>query len=77
MLSPWLLTNLFLLLFALPGVAVLAYGLREGLVGYRLHATDPTPIGDLANVSGAVEVSGTARIHDGTVEAPLTGTACL
>ncbi|MFC6940293.1 hypothetical protein ACFQE8_10015 [Salinirubellus sp. GCM10025818] len=74
--SPWLLTNLFLLLFV-PGVAILAYGLREGLVGYRLHATDPTPVGDLANVSGAVEVTGTARSHDGTLEAPLTGTPCL
>ena len=75
--SPWHLTNLFLLLFALPGVAILAYGLREGLVGYRLRATDPTPVGDLANVSGAVEVTGTARSHDGTLEAPLTGTPCL
>ena len=75
--SPWSLTYLFLGLFALPGVAVLAYGLREGFVGYRLHATDPTPIGDLANVSGPVEVAGTARTHDGTLDAPLTGTPCL
>ena len=77
MLPPWLLSNLFVVLFALPGVAVLAYGLREGLLGYRLHATDPTPIRDLANVSGPVEVAGTARVHDGTVAAPLTGTPCL
>jgi hypothetical protein len=77
MLSSWQLTYLFLGLFALPGLFVLAYGLREGLVGYRLHAVDPTPVADLANVSGPVEVSGTARTHDGTVEAPLTGTPCL
>ena len=77
MLSPWLLTNLFLGLFTLPGLFVLAYGLREGLLGYRLHATDPTPVADLANVSGPVELSGTARVHDGTIEAPLTGTPCL
>lgn len=75
--SPWLSPDLFLAAFALPGLFVLAYGLREGLVGYRLHATDPTPIADLANVSGPVEVTGTARIRDGTVEAPLTGTPCL
>lgn len=56
MTSPWSLTYLLLLApFAVPGVAVLAYGLRGGLVGYRIHATDPTPIGDLANVSGPVE----------------------
>jgi hypothetical protein len=77
MLSSWQLTYLFLGLFALPGLFVLAHGLREGLVGYRLHAVDPTPVADLANVSGPVEVSGTARTHDGTVEAPLTGTPCL
>lgn len=75
--SPWLLPDLFLAAFALPGLFVLAYGLREGLVGYRLHATDPTPIADLANVSGPVEVTGTARPRDGTIEAPLTGTPCL
>lgn len=77
MLSPWLLTYILLGAFALPGVAVLAYGLREGLVGYRLHATDPTRVADLPNVSGTVEVAGTARVHDGTLEAPLTGTPCL
>ncbi len=77
MLSPWTPTSLFLAAFALPGVAVLAYGLREGLVAYRLHATEPTPVADLANVSGTVEIAGTARVHDGTIEAPLTGTPCL
>ena len=76
-LPPRTLTTLFLGLFALPGLFVLAYGLREGLVGYRLHATEPTPVADLANVSGPVEVTGIARIHDGTVAAPLTGTPCL
>ena len=75
--SPWTLTYLFLGAFALPGVFVLAYGLREALVGYRLHATEPTPVADLPNVSGTVEVTGTARIHGGTIEAPLTGRPCL
>jgi hypothetical protein len=77
MVSPWSLTTLFLGAFALPGLAVLAYGLREGLTGYRLHATEPTPVADVANVSGPVEVTGAARVHDGTVEAPLSGSACL
>lgn len=43
----------------------------------RLHATEPTPIADLANVSGPVEVVGTARRHDDVLAAPFTGGPCL
>ncbi|MEF8863693.1 MAG: hypothetical protein V5A40_18365, partial [Haloarculaceae archaeon] len=51
MLSPWLPASLFVGLFALPGPFVPAYGLREGLVGYRLDATDPTPIAMMERIA--------------------------
>ena len=67
----------FLGVSALMGLFVLALGLRELVVTYRLFAIEPTPIADLPNVSGPVEVTGVAWIHERTLRAPLTRRSCL
>lgn len=64
-------------LFALVGLVPLGLGLHELFVTYRLFATRPTPVADLPNVSGEVEVTGVAWIHERTLRAPLTGRSCL
>jgi hypothetical protein len=59
------------------GVVLVGYAARELLVAYRLSRTDPTPVADLPNVDGPVEIVGRARVHDETVESPFSGTPCL
>lgn len=68
---------LFVGAFGLVGAALIGYALRELLVAYRLARTDPTPVADLPNVRGPVEIEGRARVHEGTLDAPFSGTACL
>lgn len=65
--------------FAVIGLAAVAFGGRDLATAYRLWRTDPTRVADLPNRSGTMEVQGRARVLDGsgTVEAPFTGTACL
>jgi hypothetical protein len=67
----------FLGLFALVGLAVVGYAGRELWVAWRLHRTDPVAVADVPNLSGTVEVQGRARIAEGTVTAPFTGTESL
>lgn len=64
-------------LFAVVGVAAVAFGGRDLLTAYRLWRTDPTRVADVPNRSGALEVRGRAREVEGAVAAPFTGTACL
>ncbi|MWG34128.1 GIDE domain-containing protein [Halomarina oriensis] len=64
-------------LFALAGLAVVAYSAREFWVAWRLHRTEPTPVADVPNRTGTVEVEGRARIAEGTVTTPFTGTESL
>ncbi|MFC6835060.1 hypothetical protein [Halomarina ordinaria] len=62
---------------ALVGLAVAALAGTQVLLAYRLVATDPTPVVDLPNTSGPVEVRGTAGVHEDTLTAPFSGTPCL
>ncbi len=68
---------LFAGVFGLVGVVLVGYAGRELLVAYRLARTDPTPVADLPNVSGPVEIEGRALVHGGTFESPFSATACL
>ncbi len=68
---------LFVALFALAGLAIVAFSFREFWLALRLHRTDPTPVADVPNRSGMVEVQGVARVADETVTTPFTGTASL
>lgn len=68
---------LFVGVFALVGVALLAYAGRDLFVAYRLWRLDPTPVADLPNVSGPVEIEGRAFVHEETLDSPFTGTPCL
>ena len=63
--------------FAIVGLAVVAFSAREFWLALRLHRTDPTPVADVPNRSGMVEVQGVARVAEETVTAPFTGTASL
>lgn len=77
MVSPWLIEVFFVGWVTLGGLLILAKGLQKVLEAYRLYATRTTSIADLPNVSGSVEVKGVARVHDRTIETPVTGTPCL
>ncbi|WP_254535588.1 E3 ubiquitin ligase family protein [Halomarina litorea] len=68
---------LFVGVFALVGLALVAYAGRDLFVAYRLSRMDPTPVADLPNVSGPVEIEGRALVHEETFESPFTGTPCL
>jgi hypothetical protein len=68
---------LFAAVFALVGVAVVGYAVRELLLAVRLARTDPTPVADVPNTSGSVEVEGVARSAGETVTTPFTGTEAL
>lgn len=75
--APLGLFTLFPALFAVVGLVAFAYGARELYYAVRIYRGDPTPIADVANSPGLVEVEGTARIENGTVESPFSGTECL
>lgn len=68
---------LFLGVFAVVGLVVFVIGARELYYALRIYRGDPSPIADVANRPGLVEIQGTARIEDGTVESPFSGTDCL
>src|SRR6056297_2300060 len=45
--------------------------------GWRLWRNDPVPVMDAANVTGVVEVEGTAASGGRTLQSPFTGTSTL
>lgn len=59
------------------GLFLVAAGLREAYRAVRLWRIRPIPIGDLAQASGMVTVTGTGERLNDTVRAPLTDTECL
>lgn len=63
--------------FGLLGAAALGYGLRRLRRAYRAVRAETTAVAALANVSGPVEVAGTAAVYEETVEAPFGGEPSL
>ncbi len=57
-------------------LAVLAYGLMELRLAWRILRTDPDAVLDAPN-GGPVELVGVAERDDRTVRSPFTGTECL
>jgi len=62
--------------FLLIGVGILAAGIRSLVAGYRIRSTETDAAMDV--VAGqAVDLEGTARTHEQTLEAPFSGRTCL
>lgn len=72
-----LIPTVVLVGFAAVGIALVGRGLADLAVAYRLARTAPARISDVPNERGPLGVTGEALVHDGTVEAPFSGTACL
>lgn len=72
-----LLPTAALIGFAAAGIALVGRGLADLAVASRLARTAPTRVADVPNERGPLAVTGEALVHDGTVAAPFSGTACL
>ena len=71
-----LLPVLFVGLFVLVGVGALAVGVRSLVAGYRIRTTETDAARDV--IAGEpVDLEGTARAHERTLEAPFSGRTCL
>ncbi|WP_229124087.1 E3 ubiquitin ligase family protein [Halapricum desulfuricans] len=62
---------------AVAGLVVTSLGVRELWFGVRIYRGEPRAVADAANDPGPVEVVGTARPDEGTVEAPFSRAECL
>ena len=62
---------------AVIGAVMVVGGARELWFAWRVFRGDPLAVYELPNETGPVEVQGVAEPDEGTVESPISGTACL
>lgn len=60
---------------SLAALALVAYGVRELRVAYRILSRDPDDVMH-AQRGGPIELSGTVLAANGTLRSPFTGTEC-
>jgi hypothetical protein len=68
--------QLALVAFVGLGLVAFVYGTSQFLVGWRIHTSQEDTVSD-ATAGGRVDLEGTARTHEETLEAPVSGRDCL